>query len=221
MSDEERWLVAKVLLLKIHAITGWTLPVSDMMNIFIDQMQKKMQEGYRNVTSEEVEYAFRNRGLDIKDWGKELNLTMIDEIMLPYLSTRSELSKFEEHQKNRPPEIEYKKQLSNEEWDEWIEDIKGYPVDLIPVLCYDYLLRTEKINPDGNKKNEYMSRAVSIYSISIQDNLREWDDFMKQKEKNNISGKHYDSLVVIAKRLIVYDYLHPQPIEEKKEDGEK
>jgi len=207
MPDEERWLVAKVLLLKIHAITGWTLPVSEMMTIFIDQMQKKMQESYRNVTAEEIEYAFRNRGLDIKDWGKELNLTMIDEIMLPYLTTRSELSKFEEHLKNKPPEIEEKKQLSDEEWEEWMVDIKDYRVDLIPVQCYDYLLRSEKINPTGAQKNEAMNRALTMYGISIQDNLRDWDEFMKQKEQNKISGKHYDSLVVIAKRLIVYDYL--------------
>lgn len=209
MPDEERWLVAKVLLLKIHAITGWTLPVSEMMNIFIDQMQKKMQESYRNVTAEEVEYAFRNRGLDIKDWGKELNLTMVDEIMLPYLSTRSELSQFEEHLKNRPPQIEEKRQLTDQEWDEWIVDIKDYRVDLIPVQCYEYLLRSGKINPTGEQKNEYMNRALSIYGVSIQDNLRDWDEFIKQKEQNKISGKHYDSLVVIAKRLIVYDYLHP------------
>ena len=67
MNEEERWFAAQTLLLKISAITGWTIPISEMMDILIDQFQKKLQEGYRNTTIAEIEYAFRNRGGDAKD----------------------------------------------------------------------------------------------------------------------------------------------------------
>lgn len=206
MTEEERWFAAQTLLLKISAITGWTIPVSEMMDILIDQFQKKLQEGYRNTTIAEIEYAFRNRGMDVKDWGKALNLSLMDEIMIPYLSERAELSKVEEHLKTKPM-IEEKKQLTDEEWEEWLEDIKGYPLELIPVSCYDYLLRKERINPTTKEKKDYMNKAIPLYAIAISENLRKWDEFIKQKNDNKIKGDHFDSLVVISKRLIVQDYL--------------
>lgn len=206
MTEEERWFAAQTLLLKISAITGWTIPVSEMMDILIDQFQKKLQEGYRNTTIAEIEYAFRNRGMDVKDWGKALNLSLMDEIMIPYLSERAELSRVEEHLKTKPM-IEEKKQLTDEEWEEWLVDIKGYPLELIPVSCYDYLLRKEIINPTTKEKKDYMNKAIPLYAISISENLRKWDEFIKQKNDNKINGDHFDSLVVISKRLIVQDYL--------------
>lgn len=210
MTEEERWFAAQTLLLKISAITGWTIPVSEMMDILIDQFQKKLQEGYRNLTIAEVEYAFRNRGLDVRDWGKAMNLGLMDEIMLPYLEERVELSKLEESLK-KPKQIERSKELTDEEWEEWITDIKNYPLELIPVPCYDYLLRIGKINPTVQEKKDYMDKAIPFYAISIQENLREWNDFIKQKQDNKITGKHFDGLVIFSKRLIVSDYLKNNP----------
>jgi len=205
MEESERWFAAQTLLLKIHAIKGWTIPVSELMDILIDQFQRKLSEGYQNVTVAEMEYAFRN-STDVKDWGKAMNLSLIDEVMIPYLDNRFDLSRTEENLR-KPKQIERSKELTNEEWEEWIMDIKNYPVELIPVACYDYLVRTEKINPTAKEKNEYMEKAVPLYAISIQDNLRRWSDFIKQKQDNKIIGDHFDSLVTFSKRLIVADYL--------------
>lgn len=206
MNDTERELAAHSILLKIHAIVGWTIPIGEFMNILVSEFEKKLSESYANVNEEEMMYAFRNRGLDTKDWGKALNLTMIDEVMIPYLESRIELSKVEEHLKPKPM-IEEKKQLTDEEWEEWLEDIKGYPLELIPVSCYDYLLRKERINPTTKEKKDYMNKAIPLYAIAISENLRKWDEFIKQKNDNKIKGDHFDSLVVISKRLIVQDYL--------------
>jgi len=206
MTDDERFLSAKVLLLKISTITGWTLPISELQDILIDQFQKTLVEKYANVNIEEIEYAFRKRDLDIKDWGKALNLSLVDEILLPYLETRFEISKVEE-QKKLPTEIT-KKELTDEEWNEWIEDIKKYPLELIPIPCYEYLLRTGKINPTTKEKKDYMNKAMPIYAITIQDNLRLWNEFLKQKLENKIQQPHFDSLVVMSKRLIVKDYFN-------------
>jgi len=208
MTDDERFLSAKVLLLKISTITGWTLPISEMLDILIDQFQKTLVEKYQNTNIEEIEYAFRSRGMDVKDWGKALNLSLIDEIMIPYLESRFELSRVEE-QKSLPKSQE-KKELTQEEWEEWIEAIKKYPIELIPVTCYDYLLRIGKINPTPKDKRDYMDKAMPLYAISIQDNLRLWTDFIKQKSDNKIKQPHFDSLVTMSKRLIVSDYFKSQ-----------
>lgn len=209
MNDTERELAAHSLLVKIHTISGWTIPASELMNILVTEFQNKLSESYANVNEEEVMYAFRNRGLDTKDWGKALNLTMIDEVMLPYLDTRVEISKLEESVK-KPKQIERSKELTDAEWEEWIDDIKKYPLELIPISCYEYLLRVGKVNPTTQEKKEYMNKAMPLYAISIQENLRMWNEFVKMKNDNKITGDHFDSLVVISKRLIVQDYFKSQ-----------
>lgn len=208
MSENERFSMAEILLLKISTITGWTLPISELMNILTDQFQKILLEKYENTNPQEFEYAFRNKGIEIKDWGKAMNLSLIDDVMQPYLEHRFELSRQEESMINKPLAIDQKQELSNEEWEEWIEDIKKYSIELIPISCYDYLLRTGKINPTSKEKHQYLQSAMPIYSLSIQENLRDWNDFITQKTTGVISGKHLDSLITISKRLIVSDHLH-------------
>lgn len=208
MNDDERFLSAKVLLLKISTITGWTLPISELQDILIDQFQKTIAEKYHNTNIEEFEYAFRKKGVEIKDWGKALNLSLIDEIMMPYLESRIELSKLEEQM--ALPNATEKTELTDEEWEEWIVDIKQYPLELIPINCYEYLLRVGKINPTKAEKRQYMDKAMPLYAISIQENLRLWNEFIKMKGNNKITGYHFDSLVVFSKRLIVQDYFKTQ-----------
>lgn len=53
---------------------------------------------------EEIEYAFRSSGTVVKDWGKSMNLALIDEVLIPYLNQRFELSTTEERLKETPPE---------------------------------------------------------------------------------------------------------------------
>jgi hypothetical protein len=210
MEVEERELTAYQILLKIHAIRGWSIPVSELMDILVGQFEKKLSESYANVNEEEMMYAFRNYQTDIKDWGKALNLSLIDEVMQVYLEQRFELSRQEESL-NKPLSIEHKQELTNEDWDEWIIDIRNYPLELIPITCYDYLLRENKINPTSKEKRKYLEDAMPIYSISIQEDLRQWNDFLKQKTDGVITGKHLDSLITFSKRLIVSDYFKNNP----------
>lgn len=103
MSKEEveRWGMA--LLVKIHVITGWTIPAAELLNILVDQFQKKMVESYPSMNVEEIEYAFRNNGTVVKDWGKAMNLALIDEVLIPYLEERKRLSHELEERKVPPP----------------------------------------------------------------------------------------------------------------------
>lgn len=95
---------ASVLLLKIHVITGWEIPQQELMTILADQFVKKILESYPSVTPEEVEYAFRNKPIELKEWGKSMNISLIDEVMVPYLEKRFEISRIEEQRK----QIEHK-----------------------------------------------------------------------------------------------------------------
>lgn len=106
MAEQNLWTYAKATLLKIHVITGWTIPKDELMKILLDQFIKKLVESYPNVNPEEIEYAFRNYGTTVKDWGKAMNLSLIDEVMMPYLSDRKHLSHELEERNTEPPPVE-------------------------------------------------------------------------------------------------------------------
>jgi len=100
---------ATVLLLKIHVITGWEIPQKELMNILIDQFTKKILESYSNLNVDEIEFIFRNKPIEIKEWGKAMNISLMDEVIIPYMEKRFELSKVEEQKK----QVDYK--ISEEE----------------------------------------------------------------------------------------------------------
>ena len=67
--DLEIWVDA--LLLKIHAITGWTIPEKKILTVLVDQFRKKILESYPNCNPDEIEYAFRQTGTTaVKGLGK-------------------------------------------------------------------------------------------------------------------------------------------------------
>lgn len=206
MGGDELRLVAKRILIKIHAITGWTIPVSELMDILVEQFEKKLQEWYAWANEEEIEYAFRNKGLDIKDWGKAMNLGLIDEVMIPYLQDRFEVSKFEEASKKQEL-IEEKKELTEDDWEEWIESMKNYSCELIPTVAYDYLDRNGKIKKTPKEKNEYMDRAIAYHLLCLEPDTQPFYDFLKMRNKKMFTGDIVDTLKNIAKRMIVFDYL--------------
>jgi hypothetical protein len=208
MNEDEIWFAAKTILLKIHTITGWTIPVSELMDILIDQFRHKLQEGYAKVTVGEVEYAFRNKGLDIQDWGKALSLTMIDEVMLPYLNMRYRISQMEESIRTRNLlESEEKKELSDGEWEEWIADMRQYDLKLLPCSAYDYLDKKGRINLTVQEKRDYMDRAIAHLLGTLEPMSKEMIDFAAMKKVGVFSAEVTATLKTISKRFAVQDYL--------------
>lgn len=154
LSDAEVSKWAKALLIKIHYITGWVLPPSDEgMRIIVDQFEMKLKESYDMVNSDEIEYAFRTYGILIKDWGKNMNLSMIHEVMRPYLDERMDASNAEEKIKNPPPippkfdDEAYNDALRGnaEMWYQWIllGKIKYAPEGMKEILVKDNFLTKE------------------------------------------------------------------------------
>lgn len=100
-SDQRKWTAA--LLLKINVITGWVIS-EDQMEVLADQFGKKLIESYPDMNPEEIEFAFRRDGTIVKDWGKPMNLALIDEVLIPYRNTRHRLSLELEERSKEPPE---------------------------------------------------------------------------------------------------------------------
>lgn len=96
MTDDELSKWGKGLLAKIHVITGWTIPNSpELINILTDQFQKNLVEKYPMLNPDEIEYAFRQHGTSIEDWGKAMNLSLIDAVLAPYVHKRFDISEDE------------------------------------------------------------------------------------------------------------------------------
>ena len=104
MSENMFSIHKKTLLLKINMITGWNLPEHEaLQNVLYDQFGKKLKEDYYSFNIEEIEYAFRSMGTTVEDWGKTINLNLIDKILIPYLHKRAAVREMESHALKQTP----------------------------------------------------------------------------------------------------------------------
>lgn len=158
MTDTEIKMWSKALVLKIHVITGWTIPSSDeILNILIDQFEKKLKENYGDLNHEEIEYAFRSQGTTIEDWGKAMNLNLLDKVLLPYLNNRFKISEVERQiaYKKRKPEFSLENDI---DYRQMIEEdyqffLGGKILMIFPIHYYKTLVDDKFIPDDYYQKH--------------------------------------------------------------------
>jgi hypothetical protein len=98
----------KALIIKMNIITGWTYPDDNLYQAILeDQLRKKLTEDYPDMNFTEMEYAFRHFGTVVKDWGKSINLSLIDEVLITYKQSRIEVSNKEERTVKPPEQVIY------------------------------------------------------------------------------------------------------------------
>lgn len=98
----------KALIIKMNIITGWTYPDDNLYQAILeDQLRKKLTEDYPDLNFTEMEYAFRHFGTVVKDWGKSINLSLIDEVLITYKQSRMEVSNKEERTVKPPEQVIY------------------------------------------------------------------------------------------------------------------
>lgn len=220
MDENEILFNTKQLLLKIHMITGWVIPSNELMIILIDQLSKKFAESYSTVNTDEVEYAFRTYGTTVKDWGKQMNLALIDEVMIPYLQARKEVSKMEEQIKTQPKAIESKKELTDEERDTWFEETKAavlggkLPMQFIPVEHFAHLEKKGELVLEVSEKHGYMDKAIAHRHRELSEGATHFDpdairalkQFNEMKEKG-FAGSELNKLKDLARKIAVWEYI--------------
>lgn len=209
---------AKALLIKINAITGWVMP-DDTLDIFVDQFRKKLSESYKNCNPDEIEYAFRNFGTGVKDWGKQMNLSLIDEVMIPYLSKRRELSDLEEH-KAQSPQIEYKEDMSHASMSEWFDEIAGkikagkLLLEFVPPMLYEFMDDNGNINKTAKEKHAYLARAAEYRYGKLVEACQNEDSignrlvlssFSRMRDTGCFEGDEISKLKTLAKQIILFE----------------
>lgn len=216
MTEEQIDLFGDSMLLKIAAITGWMLPTDVLLNMLQEQFKKKMLESYAYCNPEEIEYAFRNFGSYVKDWGKQMNLNLIDEVMRPYLAKRREQS-FAEEAAVIPPEPMSEESLSHFAMIRWLaREIRfiqtGKPWEFIPTELYDYLDKRGSIKVSNEEKYAYLTKATEKRCFQLEgDALKSthakeyFQRFRKMMDKGYLWGDEVDVVKRMAKKLLFFD----------------
>lgn len=223
MTADEVFYECRILLLKISVITGWVLPADELRTVLIEQLCKKIVECYGSLNVDEIEYAFRNRDCEIKDWGKNFNLTLLDDVINPYLTKRIELSGIEERIKSQPLQLEQKKEITDEEMQEWIDDWKVkikyiQNPSLIPVPFYDFLEKKGVLNLTKEQKIDYIeNQALHVRQYNLAEQAKSegihglgqktLNEFNQMKNEGLFTGDEVLRLKELAKKIAVFDYL--------------
>lgn len=209
MSDDEIAVASNAALIKIHAITGWAFPDATVAAILKDQFRKKILESYYNVNPDEMELAFRKYGGQVKDWGKSMNLSLIDEVMIPYLEQRASVSKIEEQKKL--PEIEDKgEDITMQDWLDYTKTLVKQgktKVELMPVMIYDWLDKQGLIKLKAKEKWEYLKKAVAYKHHQLEDNPKELEEYKEMERVGEFTDKYDKMLKELAKKFIVWDLI--------------
>lgn len=142
------------LLFRIHTITGWKLPDDEFfLNALVSEFEKFLIERYSDLNPDEISYAFRNYGPGVIDWGKSMNLFLIDEPISKYLSVRKCLSDIEERKTIQETNLIAPITDDNE----LIETVKSVflktgKAGLIPTKVYDILEKSGEISLTNEQK---------------------------------------------------------------------
>jgi regulator of sigma D len=144
------------LLLTISVITGWRLNKNpSALETLCTQLQHKLAEDYPNITTEQIEEAFRKFGND-EDYGKTINVAQVSKVLQKYFSSLAQDSDFEERQnkftidkvEHLTPEQELSetRKLLEQKYQLFLDDKLQF--DLLPAFGYEVLAEDFCIVPD-------------------------------------------------------------------------
>lgn len=194
----------KVAMLRIHVITGWTIPVDEMMQIFIDELRSLLLQEYEDISFDEIIFAFRRYSHVVEDWGKEMNLKLISKVLEAYMEDRYDVGLLEERIKmeDTPQLLEFKpKQYTDDEivgiaLDYW-QNSKSPMLEFINPNCYEILVKQDKITldePNKERIRKYAGLLMEGYFTNVI-------EFRKMKEDQNY-------ISMLCKKIAVSEYFN-------------
>lgn len=204
------------LTVKINVITGWQIPDDDTyLNVFRQQLVKLVSESYKDMNPDEFEYAMRNYGTKIKDWGKAINLSLIREALDRYLTDRAGISEYEERTNNAdikalpPGECDW-----SDEWERLQQRAQEGKELIISTALYDWMDRSGKIFLTTEQKHEFMNKALEeLISHNETEKLQGFDRGVINELRRLKDGswksdpRIYSKIVNRAKILSIKDLL--------------
>ena len=170
LSEPELYLYVKKMLLQIYVITGWAIPSGDIKKILEDQFQKKLLENYSLLNTDEIIYAFRQTGTSIEDWGKEMNLNLVDKVLKPYLISREEISEREERKAPPPKQRIYTdEEILNQRRAEIELAFQAMKKGKFPIIhkYFSEVLKADGLIEEENEMSAFLSYRINSNSEHI------------------------------------------------------
>lgn len=165
-------------LVRINAITGWKLPDNeDVLSALVKEMTIYLTDTRGDLTSDEIAYSVRNYGLTVKDWGKNLNISLIDQCVCEYKEKRYEASIEEERAAIDQKQAKIESLPSgNTDWsDYWgtlLKKAENGQIrnEFISTVFYDWLIKTPMMGfaPTPKEIKETFREAAGIYKAEVQ-----------------------------------------------------
>lgn len=208
LPDAELIKSVKKIIFRISVITGWQLPEEKfILEILYDELFKKLKEDYPDLNIEEIAYAVRQYGTTVKDWGKNMNLSLLDEVLIPYKSRRLEVSRIEEQAAHKAlqNELPYSEPIAD--YDTLIKTakdvfLKTNLIGLIPVKVYDILEQQGEIVITVEEKqairNRVESRLINEATKHGLKAIREFNDLKHNKRDYEILVRNECKKQVVA-----------------------
>ena len=153
----------KAMLIKMNIITGWTYPDDKLYQAILeDQLKKNLIEDYPDMNFVEMEYAFRHYGTAVKDWGKSINLSLIDEVLLSYKSERMEVSRKEEQKAMPPVQVTYTdsqlEDITREDIENFFQRLRNGYIKPVPGHFKDILVKDGLMKQEDNVNGFFVHR---------------------------------------------------------------
>lgn len=135
------------LMIRIHAAMGWSMPTDDVTtNALIHEFTQYVSESCGDMTPEEIAYSVRTNGVGVKEWGKNMNLALIDQCVSEYRAERARLSEAE-RLSSQTQGVAKKEELPSgpvdwsTQWSDAIEWAKNGQIHKLPILAalYDWM----------------------------------------------------------------------------------
>lgn len=133
--------------------------------MLVEELANKLKEDFYMMNFAEVVFAFRKNGLGVKDWGKNMNLDLISNVLGAYCAERERISFEEERLVTEPPVM---KVNTEEEIDnlhrKWTEDfyqrIKNGQIEQVPAYCEDILVK-DGLMKQGDSVSAFFVKALN------------------------------------------------------------
>jgi len=96
------------ILKRVHVITGWNLPNSESyMNDLAEEFVIMVRDSFPTMNGNQIIDAFRKHGVGVTDWGKNMNLTLMAQVMGKYYYDVEQLSIIEEKNNSKVEQVIY------------------------------------------------------------------------------------------------------------------
>jgi len=206
LTPEQVKMTGKALCVRVSILTGWAIPPEpQLQNILYDQLSKYLVEMWPTLNHEEIEYAFRTKSSNVKDWGKSMNLGLFTEVLEPYMAERKQASiieaqmasKIENEKKQLPmPEMTNKERIA-EAYEIW-KGMKSW--EYILSGTYQALKMEGLVKLSMEDQEAYMRTAKTIANQK-EDKDREYfrdldkDEWLKNTCRKLAVNKYFENYV--------------------------